>query len=61
MRIQIEILRITDRRGHAAQVGGDGLHHNTRNKPLVLSGHVQNFNCKGDEGDQCDIVRDQHT
>ena len=61
--VQVQVLRIADGRGHAAQVRRDGLEDHGGDQPVFprAFGHlVEAVQRKGNQRDQADIVRDQH-
>lgn len=58
--VEKKILRIANRRGHAAEIGRDGLQYDDVRSIGGSIGHVQNQDGKGDEGEQGYIIGDEH-
>ena len=58
--VQVEVLRVAHGGEHAAQVGGQGLENGHRDEQALLPGHAQHHHGEGDEGDQGDVVGDDH-
>ena len=58
--VQEEVLRISHRSCHAPKVRRHGLEHHDPGHMLLFTDHVQNKDCKGDKGQKCHIVGDQH-
>lgn len=58
--VEIEILRIADGGGHAAEVGGDGLENDELEHAVFALDHAENEDGKGNEGDEADVVGDDH-
>jgi len=55
-----EILRIAHRGGHAAEVGGNGLQDDDPYGMRTFLKKLQHQKGKGDKGDECHVVGDQH-
>ena len=58
--IEVEVLRISNGSGHAAQVGGDGLKDDHRNQPVLAADHLQKLYGEGDKGDQRHVIGNEH-
>ena len=57
---QIQVLRIADRRGHAAKIGRDRLHDHRAHHKIFPLDHAADEDGERDERDQCHIVGDDH-
>ena len=58
--IEVEVLRVSDGRGHASKVGGNGLQNDHRDQPVLAADHFQQLNGEGDKGDQRHVIGDEH-
>ena len=58
--VQVQVLGVADGGGHAAQVGGDGLHHHHRHHPLGLACQSQHLQGEGDKGDEGHVIGHRH-
>ena len=50
MRVQEQVLRVSDRRQHAAEVCGHGLQHDDVDQLLFPVGHAEHDDGEGHEG-----------
>ena len=57
---EVQVLRVADGSGHAAQVGGNGLQHHQPQHPLLLADHAEYQQGEGHEGEQGHIIGDEH-
>ena len=57
--VQIQVLRISYRKEHGSQVGGDGLQHDEVPQSFLVVFRIGEQG-EGNEGDQADVVGHQH-
>ena len=58
--VEVQVLGVADGGGHAAQVGGDGLHGHHGDDPVPPVHQLQHLQGEGDEGDEGHVVGHRH-